>query len=82
MIVAASTSRMARDYRALGVTMPCPRQRASLQLGEAVLDEIGIPIGMVIAGIHQRREDSRRALGRKDRRREANRRAADGTSRQ
>jgi CPA2 family monovalent cation:H+ antiporter-2 len=73
----------ARELYRLGVTDAVPETtEASLQLGEAVLDEIGIPIGMVIAGIHQRREDSRRALGRKDRRREANRRAADGTSRQ
>src|SRR4029078_11208716 len=58
-------------YR-LGVTDAVPETiESSLQLGEAVLDEIGIPIGMVIAGIHQRREDSRRALGRKDTRRNA-----------
>jgi len=63
----------ARQLYRLGVTDAVPETtEASLQLGEAVLDEIGIPIGIIIAGIHQRREDSRRALGRKDRRRKAN----------
>jgi monovalent cation:H+ antiporter-2, CPA2 family len=62
----------ARQLYRLGVTDAVPETtEASLQLGEAVLDEIGIPIGIIIAGIHQRREDSRRALGRKDRRRKA-----------
>jgi CPA2 family monovalent cation:H+ antiporter-2 len=62
----------ARQLYRLGVTDAVPETtEASLQLGEAVLDEIGIPIGIIIAGIHQRREDSRRALGRKDRRHKA-----------
>jgi len=72
IVARARDEHHARQLYRLGVTDAVPETtEASLQLGEAVLDEIGIPMGIIIAGIHQRREDSRRALGRKDRRKAA-----------
>ena len=35
---------------------------ASLQLSEAVLADIGVPMGLVIASIHERRDEFREAL--------------------
>jgi CPA2 family monovalent cation:H+ antiporter-2 len=35
---------------------------ASLQLSEAVLIDLGIPMGLVIASVHEKREEFRRAL--------------------
>ncbi|HSV01637.1 MAG TPA: hypothetical protein VLI41_00400, partial [Phenylobacterium sp.] len=35
-----------------------------LQLSEAVLVEIGVPMGRVIASIHERRDEFRKALNR------------------
>ena len=62
----------ARHLYGMGVTDAVPETtEASLQLGEAVLDELGVPMGIIIAAIHERREVSRRQLGRKDRRRQA-----------
>ena len=46
---------------------------ASLQLGEAVLVEAGVPMGVAIAAIHERRDALRRLLGRPDRRKEVGR---------
>jgi CPA2 family monovalent cation:H+ antiporter-2 len=49
-------------YR-LGVTDAVPETiEASLQLSEAVLVDIGYPMGPVIASIHERRDEFRRAL--------------------
>jgi CPA2 family monovalent cation:H+ antiporter-2 len=57
-------------YRA-GVTEAVPEtSEASLQLGEAVLVEVGVPMGLAIAAVHERRDALRRLLGRPDRRRE------------
>jgi CPA2 family monovalent cation:H+ antiporter-2 len=35
---------------------------ASLQLSEAVLSDIGVPMGLVIASIHERRDEFREIL--------------------
>lgn len=43
---------------------------SSLQLGEALLVETGIPMGLAIASIHERRDGFRKLLGRPDRRKE------------
>jgi CPA2 family monovalent cation:H+ antiporter-2 len=60
-------------YRA-GVTEAVPEtSEASLQLGEAVLVEVGVPMGLAIAAIHERRDAMRRLLGRPDRRKEVSR---------
>jgi CPA2 family monovalent cation:H+ antiporter-2 len=39
---------------------------ASLQLSEAVLVEIGVPMGLIIASIHERRDEFRASLNRPD----------------
>jgi CPA2 family monovalent cation:H+ antiporter-2 len=41
---------------------------SSLQLGEALLVESGIPIGLAIASVHERRDEFRKLLGRPNRR--------------
>lgn len=49
-------------YR-LGVTDAVPETiEASLQLSEAVLVDIGVPMGKVIASIHERRDEFRKVL--------------------
>jgi len=56
----------ARLYE-LGATDAVPETiEASLQLSEAVLVDIGVPMGLVIAGIHERRDEYRRQLNRPD----------------
>jgi Kef-type K+ transport system membrane component KefB/voltage-gated potassium channel Kch len=61
----------AMDLYQAGVTEAVPETtEASLQLGESVLIEAGIPMGLAIAAIHERRDALRRLLGRPDRRRE------------
>jgi CPA2 family monovalent cation:H+ antiporter-2 len=55
----------------IGVSEAVPETtEASLQLGEAVLVEVGVPMGFAIASIHERRDKLRRLLGRPDRRSE------------
>jgi CPA2 family monovalent cation:H+ antiporter-2 len=52
----------ARLYE-LGVTDAVPETiEASLQLTEAVLTDMGMPIGLVIASIHEKRDDFRKLL--------------------
>ena len=47
----------------LGVTDAIPETiEASLQLSEAVLVDIGVPMGYVIASIHEKRDIFRREL--------------------
>ncbi len=47
----------------LGVTDAIPETiEASLQLAEALLVDIGVPMGFVIASIHEKRDDYRRLL--------------------
>ncbi len=49
----------------LGATDAVPETvEASLQLSEAVLVEIGVPMGLVIASIHERRDEFRKSLNR------------------
>jgi CPA2 family monovalent cation:H+ antiporter-2 len=56
----------ARLYE-LGASDAVPETiEASLQLSEAVLVDIGVPMGLVIAGIHERRDEYRRQLNRPD----------------
>jgi CPA2 family monovalent cation:H+ antiporter-2 len=53
----------ARELYELGVTDAVPETvEASLQLSEAALVDIGIPMGLVIASIHSKRDEYRRAL--------------------
>ncbi|HVY34587.1 MAG TPA: hypothetical protein VG960_09210, partial [Caulobacteraceae bacterium] len=39
---------------------------ASLQLSEALLVDIGVPMGLVIASVHEKRDEIRKALNRPD----------------
>lgn len=53
----------ARQLYELGVTDAVPETvEASLQLSEAALVDIGIPMGFVIASIHSKRDEYRKAL--------------------
>ncbi|NMD08822.1 MAG: potassium transporter TrkA [Phyllobacteriaceae bacterium] len=52
-----------------GVTEAVPETiESSLQLGEAILVEAGIPMGLAIASVHERRDSFRKMLGRPNRR--------------
>jgi monovalent cation:H+ antiporter-2, CPA2 family len=51
-----------------GATEAVPETiEASLQLGEALLVETGVPMGLAIASVHERRDGFRKLLGRPDR---------------
>ena len=59
---ARDADRAARLY-ALGVTDAVPETiEASLQLSEAVLTDMGIAMGLVIASIHEKRDEYRKVL--------------------
>ena len=64
MIVArAHDAQHARHLYTLGVTDTVPETiEASLQLAESALVGLGVPMGLVIASIHERREKVRREL--------------------
>jgi CPA2 family monovalent cation:H+ antiporter-2 len=52
-----------------GVTEAVPETiEASLQLGEALLVEVGVPMGLAIASVHERRDGFRKLLNRPNRR--------------
>jgi monovalent cation:H+ antiporter-2, CPA2 family len=53
----------ARELYELGVTDAVPETvEASLQLSEAALVDIGVPMGLVIASIHAKRDEYRKVL--------------------
>ena len=59
---ARDATHAARLY-ALGVTDAVPETiEASLQLSEAVLVDLGVPLGHVIAAVHEKRDEYRRLL--------------------
>ena len=63
VVARARDARHAAKLYALGVSDAVPETvEASLQLSEAVLVEIGIPMGLVIASIHERRDEYRQEL--------------------
>ncbi|HXA38883.1 MAG TPA: cation:proton antiporter [Phenylobacterium sp.] len=66
MIVArARDARHAGRLYALGVTDAVPETiEASLQLSESLLVDLGVPMGLVIASIHEKRDEYRKALNR------------------
>ncbi len=60
IIVRARDARDAADLYRAGATDAVPEQlESSLQLSEAVLTEIGLPVGPVIASIHDKRAEQR-----------------------
>jgi CPA2 family monovalent cation:H+ antiporter-2 len=63
IIARARDAGHARHLYELGVTDAVPETiEASLQLSEAVLVDIGIPMGYVIASIHEKRDEFRALL--------------------
>jgi CPA2 family monovalent cation:H+ antiporter-2 len=72
IVARAHDDRHALALYGLGATAAVPETiEASLQLGEALLDELGVPMGVAIASIHERRDGFRRRLGWVDRRKRA-----------
>lgn len=67
IVARARDARHAQRLYELGATDAVPETiEASLQLSEAVLVDIGIPMGLVIASIHERRDEYRQMLNRPD----------------
>jgi CPA2 family monovalent cation:H+ antiporter-2 len=63
LVARARDAAHARALYELGVTDAVPETiEASLQLSEAVLVDIGIPMGLVIASIHEKRDEFRKFL--------------------
>ena len=63
IVARARDARHATALYALGVDDAVPENfEASLQLSEAVLVDIGVPMGLVIASIHERRDEFRKTL--------------------
>ncbi len=63
LVARARDADHARALYAIGVTDAAPETiEASLQLSEAVLVDMGVPMGLVIASIHEKRDEFRRAL--------------------
>ncbi len=71
IIARARDERHAMRLYLEGATEAVPETiESSLQLGEALLVETGVPMGLAIASIHERRDGFRKMLGRPDRRKE------------
>jgi CPA2 family monovalent cation:H+ antiporter-2 len=65
IVARARDARHAKRLYDLGATDAVPETvEASLQLSEALLVEIGVPMGLVIASIHERRDAFRKELNR------------------
>ena len=63
IVARARDARHAASLYKLGVYDAVPENfEASLQLSEAVLVDIGVPMGLVIASIHERRDEFRKVL--------------------
>lgn len=65
VVARARDARHARRLYELGATDAVPETvEASLQLSEAVLVDLGVPMGLVIASVHERRDEFRAELNR------------------
>ncbi|KAA2238172.1 cation:proton antiporter domain-containing protein [Salinarimonas soli] len=65
IVARARDARHATQLYEMGVDDAVPETiEASLQLSEAVLVDLGVPMGLVIASIHERRDEYRRTLRR------------------
>jgi CPA2 family monovalent cation:H+ antiporter-2 len=63
IVARARDARHAQRLYELGASDAVPETvEASLQLAEALLVDIGVPMGLVIASIHERRDEFRKAL--------------------
>ena len=68
IIARARDERHAKILYEAGCTEAVPETlEASLQLGEALLVETGVPMGLAIASVHERRDQFRKLLGRPNR---------------
>ena len=71
IIARARDERHAMKLYEAGVTEAVPETtEASLQLAEALLVETGVPMGLAIAAVHERRDGYRKLLGRPNRKEE------------
>ncbi|GJD52376.1 Glutathione-regulated potassium-efflux system protein KefC [Methylobacterium crusticola] len=67
IVARARDARHATALYEMGVDDAVPETiEASLQLSEAVLVDVGVPMGLVIASIHERRDEFRALLKRKE----------------
>ncbi len=67
IVARARDARHATQLYEMGVDDAVPETiEASLQLSEAVLVDVGVPMGLVIASIHERRDEFRIMLKRKE----------------
>jgi CPA2 family monovalent cation:H+ antiporter-2 len=82
IIARARDAEHASELYQLGATDAVPETiEASLQLSEAALVDLGVPIGLVIASIHDKRDEYRKRLvaaGAQDRRPQARRQPRSG----
>ncbi len=68
IIARARDERHAMRLYVAGATEAVPETiESSLQLGEAILVEAGLPMGLAIASVHERRDGFRKMLGRPNR---------------
>jgi CPA2 family monovalent cation:H+ antiporter-2 len=82
IIARARDARHAQRLYELGASDVAPETvEASLQLSETVLVDIGVPMGLVIASIHERRDEYRKALNRPEALGARGRRARDALKR-
>jgi CPA2 family monovalent cation:H+ antiporter-2 len=67
IVARARDARHATRLYELGVDDAVPETiEASLQLSEAVLVDVGVPMGLVIASVHERRDEFRAVLKKAD----------------
>jgi CPA2 family monovalent cation:H+ antiporter-2 len=67
IVARARDARHAGKLYALGATNAVPETiEASLQLSEALLVDIGVPMGLIIASVHEKRDEYRQMLNRPD----------------
>ena len=79
IVARARDAAQARTLYDLGATDAVPETiEASLQLSEAVLVDVGVPMGLVIASIHEKRDEFRALLNESSPRMDARRRAIKG----
>ena len=65
IVARARDARQAGRLYELGATEAVPETvEASLQLSEALLVDIGVPMGLVIASVHEKRDEIRKSLNR------------------
>ncbi len=67
IVARARDARHAGKLYSLGATNAVPETiEASLQLSEALLVDIGVPMGLIIASVHEKRDEYRKMLNRPD----------------